>query len=75
MFDFFEKIGTAISNFFGFIQDCIDGVVGFVDALKSWWAAAMSIINALPSSIVAIILVAFGLLVAFIVVELTRDYL
>lgn len=75
MFDFFSKIGELIANFFGFIQDCINGVTGFVDTLKSWWESALLILGMFPDSVVKVIVVAFALLLTFIVIEIARDFL
>lgn len=75
MFDFFEKIGELISNIFGFFQSCIDGITGFIDTLKGWWDTALIILSIFPTPVVVIFVAAFALLLAFVIVELLRDFL
>ena len=75
MFDFFSEIGEMISNIFGFFQSCIDGITGFIESLKGFWGTAMMILSMFPPPVVGIFVAAFALLVAFVVIELLRDFL
>lgn len=75
MLDFFNEIGSVISNIFGFFQSVISSITGFIDSVKSWWAIFMTVLSVFPTPLLAIVGAAFTLLIVFIVIELLRDFL
>lgn len=75
MLDFFTKIGEILTNIFEFFQSTIDGVNDFVANIQAWWDTAIVVLSFLPDSLVAFLIAGFLLLLAFIVIELLRDFL
>lgn len=75
MFDALSKIGEIFTTIFEFFQGIIDTVSSFISSVTSWWDSVLVILGALPPAILGICVAAFALLVAFIVIELLRDFL
>lgn len=75
MFDALSKIGEIITAILGFFQGIIDTVSSFISSVSAWWDSVLVILQAMPASILTICIAAFALLVAFIVIELLRDFL
>lgn len=75
MLDFFESIGTTITNIFDFIGTTIQSFIAIRDNVAAFFVTAAKVISILPLSVQAIIYAALALLIAFIVIELLRDFL
>lgn len=75
MFDFFSSIGDVFVNIFNFIKSTIETFIEMRNMILSFFGAAASVIAVLPGPVQAIIYAALALLIAFIVIELLRDFL
>lgn len=75
MVEFVNNFGQVITNIFDFFKNTIGTFVAIGDAVSGFFTAAAAIISVLPLGVQAIIYSALALLVGFIVIELTRDYL
>lgn len=75
MVDFIQSIGTTFTNIFDFIVGVVDTFKGIGEAVSSFFVSAGALISILPLPVQAIIYSALALLVAFIVIELLRDFL
>lgn len=75
MLDFFGSFGDTVTNIFTFIGSVIDTFKGIGNAVKSFFEIAGAVISILPVCVQVIIYAALALLVAFIVIELLRDFL
>ena len=75
MLDFFNSIGEVFTNVFNFIVSTIITFIEMRNMILSFFEAAASVIAILPGPIQAIIYAALALLIAFIVIELLRDFL
>ena len=75
MIDFFKSIGELITNIFDFIKSTIETFKGIGESISGFFEVAGSVIAILPAPIQGIIIAALALLIAFIVVELLRDFL
>lgn len=75
MLEFFESIGNTIENIFNFITSTVETFNSIVKAVSDFFAAAGAVIDVLPDPFPVIIYSALGMLLAFIIVELLRDFL
>lgn len=75
MLDFFKSIGETITNIFNFIVSSVETFIFFCQAVSDFFASAGNVIAIFPGPVQAIIYACLALLVAFIVVELLRDFL
>lgn len=75
MLDFIDSIGQTITNVFNFIVSTVETFKGIGQSVSEFFTMAGAVIAVLPDSVQAIIFSALALLLAFIVIELTRDYL
>lgn len=75
MLNFFNSIGETITNIFNFIVSCVETFITFRNAVLGFFTSAGKVIAILPGPVQAIIIACLALLVAFIVIELLRDFL
>ena len=75
MFSWMEDIGQVITNIFDFFKNTIATFKAIGSSVSGFFQAAHALISVLPPGVQAIIYAALALLLAFIVIELTRDYL
>lgn len=75
MIGFFKSIGETITNIINFITSTIETIKEMAAMVQNFFDSAASVIAILPAPIQAIIYSAFALLIAFIVIELLRDFL
>ena len=75
MIDFFNSIGELITNIIDFFKSTIETFKGIGESISGFFEVAGSVIAILPAPIQAIIYAALALLIAFIVIELLRDFL
>lgn len=75
MVDFFNSIGETITNIFDFIVSTVETFKATGAAISNFFTSAAAVIGILPAPVQAIIYAALAMLVAFIVIELLRDFL
>lgn len=73
--DFLKDIVDAITSIFDFFSGIIESINDFIEQVNTWWDVFLTVLEAFPPSLVAIVVGGFGLLIAFIVIELLRDFL
>lgn len=75
MIEFFESIGETLTNIFNFFKSVIDTFKGIGESISGFFTTAASVIEILPAPVQATLYAALALLLAFIVIELLRDFL
>ena len=75
MFDALSGVVDIITTILDFFQSLIDIAVGFVQDVQAWWATVMTILGMMPPAILVIVGAGFALLLAFVIIELLRDFL
>lgn len=75
MLEFFSSIGETISNIINFIVSCVDTFISFRQSVADFFTSAVKVIGILPPVLQVIIYGCLALLLAFIVIELLRDFL
>ena len=75
MLEFFDSIGKTLENIFNFITSTVETFKSYVKAVSDFFDAAAAVIDVLPDPFPLIIYAALGMLLAFIVIELLRDFL
>lgn len=75
MFDALSGVVDIITTILDFFQSLIDIAVGFVQDVQAWWATVLTILGMMPPAILVIVGAGFALLLAFVIIELLRDFL
>ena len=75
MLDFLDSIGQTITNVINFIVSTVQTFKAIGQAVSDFFNIAGVVIAVLPTPIQVIIFSALALLIAFIVIELLRDFL
>lgn len=75
MVELLQGIVDFFTNIFNFFHSVIDTVTGFIESVSSWWKTMLVIIGMFPPAVVGICVAAFALLLAFVVIEILRDFL
>lgn len=75
MLDFIDSIGQTITNVINFIVSTVETFKGIGQSVSDFFNIAGVVIAILPAPVQVIFFSALALLVAFIVIELLRDFL
>lgn len=75
MIDFIESVGQTITNIIDFIVNTVETFKAVGQSVSDFFDSAAAVIAILPDPVQVIIYSALGLLLAFIVIELLRDFL
>lgn len=75
MLEILQGIADFFTNIFNFFQSVISTVTGFIESVSNWWNVMLIVISMMPPAVVGICVAAFALLIAFVVVEVLRDFL
>lgn len=75
MVDFFNSVGDVFVNIFSYISSVVDTFVRGSRAILNFINLFATTVNVLPHPWPSLIWSALGLLLAFIVVEILRDFL
>lgn len=75
MFDALSGVVDIITTILDFFQSLIDIAVGFVQDVQAWWDTVLTILGMMPPAILVIVGAGFALLLAFVIIELLRDFL